>query len=216
MKARRQGDENPNFSVVIETMKLLADSSYGYQLMDLSPRTMTKYMNDEKTHSALNSKMFKRLNHITDQLFEVEMVEPEIEHREPMIVDFLFYIMLNRECWKFTIFSSKTFVTLTSMKSFKLTQTASIWLCRKETWKMKLSLKSETSGIQSALGDCTDPSTANAFFPQCIATHTRNTITGNQVSFGKNLVVQKGCVYAVKRIVAMIERVTSTSLAAKV
>ena len=30
MDARRQGDENPNSSVVAETMKLLANSSYGY------------------------------------------------------------------------------------------------------------------------------------------------------------------------------------------
>ena len=45
-------------------------------------------MNDEKTHSAIKSKMFKRLNHITDQLYEVELVKPEIEHREPNIVGF--------------------------------------------------------------------------------------------------------------------------------
>ena len=44
---------------------------------------MTKYPADEKTHSAINSKMFKRLNHLTDQLYEVELVNPEIEHREP-------------------------------------------------------------------------------------------------------------------------------------
>ena len=31
--ACRQGDENPNNSVVAETMKLLARSSYGYQIM---------------------------------------------------------------------------------------------------------------------------------------------------------------------------------------
>ena len=46
---------------------------------------MTKYLTDEKTHSAINSKMFKRLNHINDQLYEVELVKPEIEHREPII-----------------------------------------------------------------------------------------------------------------------------------
>ena len=34
--ARMKGDENPNSSVVAETMKLLADSSYGYQYMDRS------------------------------------------------------------------------------------------------------------------------------------------------------------------------------------
>ena len=83
VNARRQGDENPNSSVVAETMKLLADSSYGYQIMDRSRHTVTKYLSDEKTHSAINSKLFKRLNHITDQLYEVELVKSEIEHREP-------------------------------------------------------------------------------------------------------------------------------------
>ena len=56
--ARRQRDENPISSVVAETMKLLADSSYGYQIMDCSRHTVTKYLTDEKTHSAINSKMF--------------------------------------------------------------------------------------------------------------------------------------------------------------
>ena len=69
-------------------MKLLANSSYGYQIMDCSRHTVTKYLTDEKTHSAIHSKMFKRLNHITDQLYEVELVKPEIEHREPIIVGF--------------------------------------------------------------------------------------------------------------------------------
>ena len=79
--ARRQRDENPNSSVVAETMKLLAHSSYGYQIMDRCRPTVTKYLTDEKTHSAINSKIFKRLNHITDQLYEVELVKPEFEHR---------------------------------------------------------------------------------------------------------------------------------------
>ena len=86
--ARRQGDENPISSVVAEIMKLLANSSYGYKIMDRSRHTVTKYLSDEKTHSAKNSKMFKRLNHITDQLYEVELVKSEIEHREPIIVVF--------------------------------------------------------------------------------------------------------------------------------
>ena len=88
MDARRQGDENPNSSVVAETMKLLANSFNGYQIMDCSQHTVTKYLNDEKTHSAINNKIFKRLNHITDQLYEVELVKSEIEHREPINVVF--------------------------------------------------------------------------------------------------------------------------------
>ena len=86
--ARRQGDENPNSSVVAENMKLLANNSYSYQIMDRSRHTVTKYLNEEKTHSAIISKLFKRPNHITDQLYEVELVKSEIEHREPIIVGF--------------------------------------------------------------------------------------------------------------------------------
>ena len=51
---RRQGDENRNSSVVAETMKLLANSSYGYQIMDRSRHTVTKYVTAEKTYSAIN------------------------------------------------------------------------------------------------------------------------------------------------------------------
>ena len=40
--ARRQGDGNQKSSVVAETMKLLANSSYGYQIMDRSRHTVTK------------------------------------------------------------------------------------------------------------------------------------------------------------------------------
>ena len=39
VNARREGDENPNSSVFAVTMKLLANSSYGYQIMDHSRHT---------------------------------------------------------------------------------------------------------------------------------------------------------------------------------
>ena len=53
--ARREEDENPNSSVVAETMKLLANSSYGYQIMDRSRHNVTKNLSDEKTHGAINT-----------------------------------------------------------------------------------------------------------------------------------------------------------------
>ena len=88
LNARREGDEKPNSSVVAETMKLLAKSSCGYQIIDRSRHTVTKYLNDEKSHGAINTKLFKRLDHINDQLYEVELAKEEIEHREPIIVGF--------------------------------------------------------------------------------------------------------------------------------
>ena len=88
VNARQEGDENPNSSVVAETMKLLANSSYGYQIKDRSRHTVTKYLNDEKTHGAINTELFKHLDHIIDQLYEVELAKAEIEHTEPIIVGF--------------------------------------------------------------------------------------------------------------------------------
>ena len=86
--ARREEDENPKSSVVAETMKMLANSSYSYQIMDRSRHTVTKNLSDEKTHGAINTKFFNRLDHINDQLFEVELAKAEIEHRAPIIVGF--------------------------------------------------------------------------------------------------------------------------------
>ena len=61
VNARRERGENPNFSVVAEAMKLLANSSYGHQILDRSRNTVIKYLSDGKTHEAINNKMFKRL-----------------------------------------------------------------------------------------------------------------------------------------------------------
>ena len=57
--ARRKGDENPNSSVVAEKKKLLANSSYGYQIMDRSRHSVRRYLTDERTHAAIISKLFK-------------------------------------------------------------------------------------------------------------------------------------------------------------
>ena len=42
VNARRKGDENPNSSVITRTMELLANSSYGYQVMYRSRQTVSK------------------------------------------------------------------------------------------------------------------------------------------------------------------------------
>ena len=119
VNARRQGDENPNSSVVAETMKLLSNSSYGYQIMDRSRHTVTKYLNDEKTHSAINSKLFERLNFINDQLYEVELVKSEIEQREPIIVGFFILQYAKLRMLELYYILFKSFALPKSMKSLK-------------------------------------------------------------------------------------------------
>ena len=69
-------------------MKLLANSSYGYQIMDRSRHTVKSIWPMKKLTVQLLLKKVKRPNHITDQLHEVELVKSEIEHREPIILGF--------------------------------------------------------------------------------------------------------------------------------
>ena len=100
--ARRQSDENPNTSVVAETMKLLANSSYGYQIMDRSRHTVTNYLSDEKTDSAINSKLLKKIDHVNNSLYEVELAKAQIKHKESIIVGFFILQYANTqncECW---------------------------------------------------------------------------------------------------------------------
>ena len=57
--------------------------------MDRSRHTVTKYLSCEKTHAAINTKLFKKLDHVNNSLYEVELVKAQIEHKEPIIVRFL-------------------------------------------------------------------------------------------------------------------------------
>ena len=85
---KKASDENPNSIVVAETMKLLRNSSYGYQITDRSRHTVTKYLSDTKTHAAIKSKLFKKLDHVNNSLYEVELAKASIEHKEPIVVRF--------------------------------------------------------------------------------------------------------------------------------
>ena len=46
------------------------------------------YLNDEKTHCPITSKFFKKLDHVNHQLNEVELAKAEVEHKEPVLVEF--------------------------------------------------------------------------------------------------------------------------------
>ena len=63
-------------------MKLLGNSSYGYQMMDRSRHTTRKYLNDDKTHKMVNEPLLKRVNTIEKDLYEVELLKSTIEQEE--------------------------------------------------------------------------------------------------------------------------------------
>ena len=66
-----------------------------------SRHTVTKYLSDQKTHGAIDTNLFKRLDHINDQLYEVELAKAEIEHREPIMLVSSYSNTLNLECCSF-------------------------------------------------------------------------------------------------------------------
>ena len=84
--ARRKGDENPSSGVVAETMKFFGSSSYGYQIIGKLRHTTTKHLNDAKTHKAINEPLFKRLNTVQKNLYEIKLLKSTIEHKKPTIV----------------------------------------------------------------------------------------------------------------------------------
>ena len=88
MNTRTLGDENSQSGVEAETIKLLANSSYGYQIMEKSQQKINIYLSDKKEHKTMNSKFFRGLNYLNDKLSEVEAVKPNLEHNEPITVVF--------------------------------------------------------------------------------------------------------------------------------
>ena len=50
-----------------------------------------KYLSDKKTHAAIQSKLFKWLDHLNNSLYGVELAKAEIEHKEPIIVGFFIF-----------------------------------------------------------------------------------------------------------------------------
>ena len=88
-RRKMRSDENPNSSVVSQTMKFPANSSYGYQSIDWSRLSVTRYLSDKKTHAANNSEPFKKLDHVNNSMYDVKLPKTQIKHKEQIIVGFL-------------------------------------------------------------------------------------------------------------------------------
>ena len=176
--ARRQGDANPNSSVVAETMKLLANSSYGYQIMDRGRHTVTKYLSDEKTHATINSKLFKKLDHVNNSLYEVELVKAQIEHKEPIIIRF--FILQYAKLWMLELYYI-LFARFCDVNKFEELEmdTNSLYLDlaqKKQEDCIRPEMRVEWQRLRS--NDCVDDFTADAvanFFPRtCCVKHKQH------------------------------------------
>ena len=146
--------------------------------MDRRRHTVKKYSNDEKTHSAINNKLFKRLNFITDQLYEVELVKSEIERREPIIVGFFILQYAKLRMLEFYYNFFKKFCDTEKYEELEM-DTDSLYLALSEENLEDILLpekRNEWEAIRSRV--CTDSFTANAtgnFFSRtCFTAHKKH------------------------------------------
>ena len=169
LDARKHFAENPKSSGVAETMKLLANSFYGYQILDRSRHTVTKYLSDEKTHAAINSKLFKKRDHVNNSLYEVELAKAQIEHKEPIIVGFfiLQYAKLRMLELYYNFFTR--FCDVNKFEELEM-DTDSLKLALAEKARedcIRLEMRAEWQRLRS--NDCVDNFTTDAvasFFPR--------------------------------------------------
>ena len=72
-KARIDGDKSASCSILAETMKLLGNAAYGKTITDLARHNKVQYLDAEQAKKKVNEPTFKKLTHLTDDLYEVEM-----------------------------------------------------------------------------------------------------------------------------------------------
>ena len=146
--------------------------------MDRSRHTVTKYLNGEKTHSAINSKMFKSLNHVTDQLYEVELVKSEIEHREPIIVGFFILQYAKLRMLEFYYNFFKNFFDNDKYEELEMDTDSLFLALSEETLEDVIVPEKRAELDQLRSKDCIDNFTANAadnFFPRsCCNAHKKH------------------------------------------
>ena len=179
---------------------------------------MTKYLTDEKTQSAKKSKMFERFIHITDQVYEVELVKSEIEHREPIIVGIFILHDAKLRILDLHYNFSKKFCDSDKYEELEMDADSLYLALSDEKLEYVILPKKGAEWDQLPSKDCTDNFTANAtdiFSPRtCCNVHKKHNKRESQVSSKKSLDVYKCCDSVAKQIVVMINRLTSTSLAA--
>ena len=193
-------------------MKLLANSSYGYQILDRSGHTVTKYLNDEKIHCAINSKFFIKLNHVNHQLYEVELAKAKVEHKEPVVVAFFDVNYAKQRMLELDYNFFDKFCDLNKFEDFEM-DTDFLYLAPVEqevTDCIRPEMKTEWDIMRSTnCDDCFAADATGIIFPEHVARNTRIMTRQSRVSSKKNSSDWKRCVFVVKLIAATILPPTS-------
>ena len=138
--------------------------------------------------------MFERLNHINDQLYEVELVKPEIEHREPIIVGFFILQYAKQRMLEFYYNFFKKFCDTDKYEELEMDTDFLYLPYPKKVWKMLFFPRNELNGAIYVLKIA--PRTLlqkqpTTFPPELVVMPIRNIITESRASSKKNFDVRK-------------------------
>ena len=166
----------------------------------------------KKTYAAVNSNLIKKLDHVNNALYEVEIVKAQIDHKETILI--AFFIPQDAKLRMLELYYNFFAKFCNIKKSGELdmdTDSLYLALAKNELeeciWPK---MKAKWGQLQSK--DCTDCFTADAVgssFPDFPVT-SRKTMTNESLVFSKrNLIVRKICVFVVKLTAATKPPLTS-------
>ena len=89
--ARRNGDVDPDKSIIADTMKLLGNSAYGKTVTNIDKHRDVRYSTEVGTSVLINNKRFRQLDVVTDDAYEIEMNKSVVKYTLPLHIGFFVY-----------------------------------------------------------------------------------------------------------------------------
>ena len=89
--ARRNGDVDPDKSIIADTMKLLGNSAYGKTVTNVDRHRDIKYCTEVGTSSHINYKRFRQLDVVTEDAYEVTSNKARVTYDLPLHIGFFVY-----------------------------------------------------------------------------------------------------------------------------
>ena len=88
---RRNGDVDPDKSIIADTMKLLGNSAYGKTVTNIDKHRDVRYSTEVGTSSLINNKRFCQLDVVTDDAYEITSSKARVTYDLPHHIGFFVY-----------------------------------------------------------------------------------------------------------------------------
>ena len=89
--ARRNGDVDPDKSIIADTMKLLGNSAYGKTVTNVDKHRDVRYCTEVGTSSCINNKRFRQLDVVDKDAYEVTSSKARVTYDLPLHIGFFVY-----------------------------------------------------------------------------------------------------------------------------